>query len=916
MFPNFESPDNPSDEGKTKEQLRRELADVRSRLRKLENIQIQYEQSESALLESQHLVRKITNTLPQVLYIFDLSQGQITYINDQFTEILGYDVQDLYDQGLEWLATHIHPDDRYLLHDVARRFLTLSDKAVLTSEYRLQHRDGEWRWFSNREVVFNRDETGIPTQVLGSVLDITHRKQTEAALRQSEAALREAQFLAHVGSWGFDVATATTTWSEETFRIFGLDPAQPQPTHAEFLQWIYADDRPAFEQFLERAMRDGIFSEIEYRLVRSSGSVRYINMRVEGTFDYEGQVTGLFGVVSDITERRRLEQLLRSQAEREQLLSVVTQRIHQSLNLDEILTTAVTEVRHTLQADRALIFRLQDGVGAVIKRAILPDYPIGTQLLPLEQCQPAEPPDFYRYHHPQIINDVATDEWASCLAGLMQDESLKSEVVIPIVQNANGSSQIWGLLIVQSCSVYRHWQADEVELLQHIGDQLAIAIQQSELYQQVQHFNLNLEHQVQQRTVELQAALYYEAVLKRITDAVRDSLDERQILQTAVEELALALRVNCCDTGLYSPDKRISTISYDYTSQMQSAQGQIVYTEGFPAVYERLFEGQCLHFSSLPAHSDQIRPDAAYATILACPIHDDREVLGDLWLRKTQGDVFDEQEIRLVQQVANQCAIALRQSRLYQASQAQVQELEQLNRLKDDFLSTISHELRTPLTNMKMATQMLELTLEQLDILNSETTPQARVDRYFDILKTECQREINLVNDLLDLNRLEAGVEPLTLTEIRLQSLIPQVVSGFVSRIQAQQQHLEIDIPAQLPPLVADLSYLERILMELLNNACKYTASGETIAIVASVDSAASTLMVQVSNTGVEIPIQERDRIFERFYRVPSHDPWRHGGTGLGLALVKKMVERLGATIEVTCATQQTTFALTLPLAL
>ena len=89
---------------------------------------------------------------------------------------------------------------------------------------------------------------------------------------------------------------------------------------------------------------------------------------------------------------------------------------------------------------------------------------------------------------------------------------------------------------------------------------------------------------------------------------------------------------------------------------------------------------------------------------------------------------FEELEIRLVQQVSNQCAIALRQSRLYQAAQAQVEELERLNQLKDDFLSTVSHELRTPMANIKMATQMLEITLKPLGVFDSETSP---INRYF-----------------------------------------------------------------------------------------------------------------------------------------------------------------------------------------
>ena len=122
------------------------------------------------------------------------------------------------------------------------------------------------------------------------------------------------------------------------------------------------------------------------------------------------------------------------------------------------------------------------------------------------------------------------------------------------------------------------------------------------------------------------------------------------------------------------------------------------------------------------------------------------KVLGDLWLIDHKEHVFNEFEIRLVQQVANQCAIAIRQARLYKAAQAQVHELEKLNRLKDEFLSTVSHELRTPISNVKMAIHMLK---------NAPT--EEKRQQYLKILEAESQREADLIDDLLDLQKLEVS---------------------------------------------------------------------------------------------------------------------------------------------------------------
>ncbi|HEY9883197.1 MAG TPA: ATP-binding protein [Thermosynechococcaceae cyanobacterium] len=156
--------------------------------------------------------------------------------------------------------------------------------------------------------------------------------------------------------------------------------------------------------------------------------------------------------------------------------------------------------------------------------------------------------------------------------------------------------------------------------------------------------------------------------------------------------------------------------------------------------------------------------------------------------------------------------------------------------------------------------------------------------------------------------RLDAGTELLTLTTIAPQYYISHLAEAFSERTRQQQQHLAIHIPDDLPDFSTDLPYLERILTELLHNACKYTPAGETIKV--SAQSASGILEICVSNTGVEIPTAECDRIFDKFYRIPNSDPWKHGGTGLGLALVKKLTELLGGQIHVCSGDGQTTFRL------
>ncbi len=277
--------------------------------------------------------------------------------------------------------------------------------------------------------------------------------------------------------------------------------------------------------------------------------------------------------------------------------------------------------------------------------------------------------------------------------------------------------------------------------------------------------------------------------------------------------------------------------------------------------------------------------------------------------------------------------------------EVQTAELQRLSELKDDFLATVSHELRTPLANIKLAVHMLEVTLDQQGVLSGErASDDSPIVRYLKILRDQCNQELSLVNDLLDLQRLNADTYVLELTTIRLQDWIPHVAEGFDEQVRQNQQSLQLNIAADLPPLVSDAPSLTRILTELLTNACKYTPPRGTICITCTVVSQTTepppsleppetgelvqgadasdipgdmpvslTFQLIVSNSGVEIPVEEQSRIFDPFYRIPRSDRWKHGGTGLGLALVKKLVTQLQGEISLTSQDNLTTFQVQFP---
>lgn len=234
---------------------------------------------------------------------------------------------------------------------------------------------------------------------------------------------------------------------------------------------------------------------------------------------------------------------------------------------------------------------------------------------------------------------------------------------------------------------------------------------------------------------------------------------------------------------------------------------------------------------------------------------------------------------------------------------AQLREQERLNQLQEDFFSIFSHELRTPLANLRMALHMTRWA----------STEEAR-QKYFEVALLECETEIELITDLVNLRKLESDTYELAIAPLNLRLWLPSLVDLFQVQAESHQQELIFDHSdpelAQLGTIYSDRFCLERILRELLTNAIKYTSPGGQIQV--EVSSELERVQIRVGNSA-EIPVEELPRLFDKFYRVPDGDRWNRGGTGLGLALVKRMVLRLRGQIWVRSEEGWTWFVLGLP---
>jgi signal transduction histidine kinase len=238
----------------------------------------------------------------------------------------------------------------------------------------------------------------------------------------------------------------------------------------------------------------------------------------------------------------------------------------------------------------------------------------------------------------------------------------------------------------------------------------------------------------------------------------------------------------------------------------------------------------------------------------------------------------------------------------------QIDKLREMNQRMDEFLSTLSHELRTPLTSMMLAIRMLR---------QADLSPE-RQAQYLNILEQQCVQETNLINDLLALQELETKQVAFQLQKVDISQVIQEVVNSFSQRWSLKGLQLEMSLPKRSPVFNTDLASLNRILLELFTNAGKYADPNSTVRLSVA-QQPGQQIQIALANIGSGISEEELPYIFDKFRRCQGMTQNAVPGTGLGLALVKSLVQHLNGKVTATSELHQesqsyeTTFIVTLP---
>ncbi len=594
----------------------------------------------------------------------------------------------------------------------------------------------------------------------------------------------------------------------------------------------------------------------------------------------------------------------------ESLLNSLTNTIRGALDYRQILQAIVDNVGQMLEVDVCLLRPFQNGhlvnEGFIFQKNLQEGESSSESNFQADSAELLAH-TVWETREVQVIYDATTDERVqgdtaeqSNRAQVYEDARICSTLVVPLICQ----QELMAVLALHQSGESRDWEEDDVQLVVMVANQAALALSQARAYEQV--------HALAQR----------EALINTITSAIRSSLDPQEIFAAITEQLGQALQVDGCVLSLWTAeDEFVECVGLYDSSQVEvgsnsNSNGKVKPSpHQLPQSLAPLTGNQILQkilqtqepviITDLKDYSAQVKGfdlplKMATRSLMVVPLLADGKIIGSISLRQSRKERhWLKPEVDLAASVAVQAALAVQQSRLYQKTRQQAERLLELDKQKTEFFQNISHEFRTPITLIQGP---LESAVSAGEGLSHEQST---------IALRNSRRLLRLVNQLLDLQRLDAGRMQPSFRKCDLAEFVSQIVESFRPYCEKKELNLVTELD-ECPAVYLDMEKFDKVVYNLLSNAMKFTPQNGSITV--RLQYTGSDCILQVEDTGIGIAKEQIPYLFERFRQAEGSENRSYEGTGLGLALVKELVEVHGGTVTVDSIYESgTNFTISLP---